>query len=435
MKWNPAHWQRRVPELQAFLEPLVADIGRSERREGAAFYVQGLLMPGQRKFIEPMAERLRVDSQKLQQFISDSPWSDRVVWQAIRREVIPVVEPLQAWVLDETGWLKQGRDSVGVSPQYCGAVGQQAQCQVAVELVVSDGEIAAPVGGRLYLPEVWVKDLPRREKAGVPRSVSFQTKPQLAGDLIAEALADGLTAAPILGDSVYGNAPELRRQIRALKLEYFLNAEEPGLAWGQRPKLTQGRKLWRLARTAPAGRQLRQWAESFKPGEWHAAAWDAAGGERRTTRLAWKRIYLHSDLDEPTGHWPACWLVVDWPEGQADPYHFYVAWLKQPPSKGRTLRLSRGRWPIEQYFQRGKDDLGLDHYAGRSWRGFHHHLVLSAVAYLFVVVDDLRAPKNFCPHVGAGVARDAAVDRAFTRLLSLLSDGIGGAFACYYLTE
>jgi SRSO17 transposase len=424
MKWNPAHWRQKISELQAFIEPLVADIGRSERRQGAAFYVQGLLMPGQRKSIEPMAERLRVDSQKLQQFISDSPWPDQVVWQAIRREVIPVVEPLQAWVLDETGWLKQGNDSVGVSHQYCGAVGKQAQCQVAVELVVSDGEIAAPVGGQLYLPEVWIKDQQRREKAGVPNSVIFQTKPEIAGDLIAEALADGLTVAPILGDSVYGNAPELRRQIRELKLEYFLNAEEPWLAWVQRPKLTQGRRLWSVAESAPPARKLRQLAESFRPSEWHAAAWDAASGERRTTRLAWRQVHLNSDLNEQTGSWPACWLVVDWPEGQPDPYHLYVAWLKQPPTKGRSLRLSRGRWPIEQYFQRGKDDLGLDHYEGRSWRGFHHHLVMSAVAYLFVVVDYLRAKKNFRPHVGTGVAHDAAIDRAFTRLLSLLPDGI-----------
>ena len=424
MKWNSAHWRRKVVELQEFIEPLVTGIGRSERREGAACYVQGLLMPGQRKSIEPMAERLRVDSQKLQQFISDSPWPDRAVWQAIRREVIPVIEPLQAWVVDETGWLKQGSGSVGVSHQYCGAVGKQAQCQVAVELVVSDGEIAAPVGGRLYLPESWTKDQPRREKAGVPHSVGFQTKPQIAGDLIAEALADGLTVAPILGDSVYGNAPELRSQIRHLKLEYFLNAEEPWLAWGPRPKLTQGPKRWRVARQAPPARNLRQWAASFKPGDWHAAAWNAAGGERRATRLAWRQIHLHSDLDEQTGAWPACWLVVDWPAGQADPYHLYVAWLQQPPTKGRSLRLSRGRWPIEQYFQRGKDDLGLDHYEGRSWRGCHHHLVMSAVAYLFVVVDYLRAKKNFCPHVGTGVASDAAVARAFTRLLSLLPDGV-----------
>ena len=145
---------------------------------------------------------LRVDGQKLQQFISDSPWLERRVWQAIRREVIPVMEPLQAWVVDETGWLKQGQDSVGVSQQYCGAVGKQAQCQVAVELTVTDGEVAAPVGGRLYLPEAWTKDRSRREKAGVPTALPFQTKPEMAGDLITEALADGLTAAPILGDSV-----------------------------------------------------------------------------------------------------------------------------------------------------------------------------------------------------------------------------------------
>ena len=155
MKWNSAHWRRKISELQRFIEPLVAELGRSERRESAALYVQGLLMPGQRKSIEPMAERLRVDSQKLQQFISGSPWLDRQVWQSIRREVIPVVEPLQAWVVDETGWLKQGKDSVGVSHQYCGAVGKQAQCQIAVELVVTDGEVAAPVGGQLYLPQTW----------------------------------------------------------------------------------------------------------------------------------------------------------------------------------------------------------------------------------------------------------------------------------------
>jgi SRSO17 transposase len=424
MKWNSAHWRGKISELQKFIEPLVAEMGRSERRESAALYVQGLLMPGQRKSIEPMAERLRIDSQKLQQFISDSPWPDRPVWQAIRREVIPAVEPLQAWVLDETGWVKQGRDSVGVSHQYCGAVGKQAQSQVAVELVVSDGEVAAPVGGRLYLPEAWAGDPKRREKVGVPTTVRFQTKPEIAGDLIEEALADGLTVAPILGDAAYGNASSLRGRIRALGLEYFFHGEEHWLAWTQRPKLTRGSKLWSVAQTAPKPRKLRGWAESFRSAEWHAAAWQAADGEKRATRLAWKQVYLNSDLDEKSGEWPPCWLVADWPEGQIDPYHVYVAWLKQPPNKGRSLRLSRGRWPIEQYFQRGKDDLGLDHYEGRSWRGFHHHLVMSAVAYLFVVLDYLRAKKNFWPHVGTGVASDATIDRAFTRLLSLLPDGI-----------
>ena len=140
-------------------------------------------MPGQRKSIEPMAERLRVDSQKLQQFISDSPWPDRQVWQAIRREVIPVVEPLQAWVVDETGWLKQGKDSVGVSHQYCGAVGKQAQCQIAVELVVSDGEVAAPVGGNFICRKPGPRICRAGRRRAFPQAVTFQTKPQIAGDL------------------------------------------------------------------------------------------------------------------------------------------------------------------------------------------------------------------------------------------------------------
>jgi hypothetical protein len=209
-----------------------------------------------------------------------------------------------------------------------------------------------------------------------------------------------------------------------LGLEYFFNAEEHWQGWTHRPKLSRGSKYWSVAMTAPAGQKLRELAESFNAKEWQAAAWQAADGEKRATRLAWKEIYLHSDLEEKSGEWPPCWLVADWPEGQKDPYHVYVAWLKQPPAKGRTLRLSRGPWPIEQYFQRGKDDLGLDHYEGRSWRGFHHHLTMSAIAYLFVVVDYLRAKKNFRPDVGTGVASDAAIARAFTWLLSLLSDGI-----------
>jgi len=422
MKWNSAHWRRKVAEFEKFIEPLVADIGRSERRESAALYVLGLLMPGQRKSIEPIAQRLGVDSQKLQQFLSASPWQEQRVWQAVRREVIPALEPLQAWVVDETGWLKQGTHSVGVSHQYCGAVGKKAQCQVAVELVVSNGAMAVPVGGRLYLPEVWASDRRRRHQAGVPDTVTFQTKPELAADLIAEALADGITAAPILGDSVYGNAPDLRRRLRALEMEYFLQAEEHWLAWGQRPQLVRGYKLWKIAPAAPKGQKLRHLAESFKPLQWQSASWDAADGEKRVTRLAWKEIYLHTDFEEGTGQWPSCWLVVDWPEGQPDPYHIYIARLKQPPTKGRSLRLSRARWHIEQYFQRGKDDLGLDHYEGRSWLGFHHHLVMAAVAYLFVAWDYLRAKKNFWPHVGAGTASDPAIDRALARFLSVLPD-------------
>ena len=247
MNWNQKLWQRSLEQFPEFLEPLVAELGRRERREGAALYVQGLLTPGERKSVEPMAARLGVDMQKLQQLVADSPWDEQEVWQAIRQEVVPVLEPLASWIVDETGWLKQGDKSVGVAHQYCGAVGKAANCQVSVEVVVSDGEIAAPVAGRLYLPERWAADADRRAAAGVPPAVTFQTKPTMALELIREVLAAGVSRAPVLGDEVYGAASELRRGLRELDLEYFLNAGGDLPAWSRPVKTRRARKYWDVA--------------------------------------------------------------------------------------------------------------------------------------------------------------------------------------------
>ncbi|MEK7816908.1 MAG: IS701 family transposase [Actinomycetota bacterium] len=420
MQWNQKLWQRSIGEFAEFVEPLVAELGRSERREGAALYVQGLLMPGERKSIEPMAERLGTDSQKLQQFMADSPWDEQGVWQAIRREVVPVMEPLAAWIVDETGWLKQGTKSVGVAHQYCGAVGKQANCQISVEVVVSDGEIAAPVAGRLYLPESWAGDEARRQETGVPSEVGFQTKPAIALDLIKQVLADAVSPAPVLGDEVYGAASELRWGLRQLGLEYFLNAGGDLLAWTKPVKTRLAKKYWGVAGDQPEPTSLSALGKAIPKAQWHQTAWRAADGTKRRTRIAWVPVYVLSDLDRDTGEWPQTWLVVDWPDGDTDPYHLYLAWFKVKPTPQRCLRLSRGRFPIEQFFQRDKTDLGLDHYEGRSWQGFHHHLVLAAAAYLFVTVIYLRSKKNFWCYVGTGVARDTAVVGAVDRLLSLL---------------
>jgi SRSO17 transposase len=177
IRWNAKLWRESVKQFHEFLEPLVAGLGRSERRVAAARYIEGLLMPGHRKAIGPMAERLGVGSQSLQQFVTDSPWSEEAFWQAIRQEVVPSLEPLEAWIVDETGWIKQGSHSVGVSHQYCGAVGKQANCQVSVEVVVSDGWIAAPVGARLYLPESWTRDREHCAAVGVPKEVDSPPSP------------------------------------------------------------------------------------------------------------------------------------------------------------------------------------------------------------------------------------------------------------------
>jgi SRSO17 transposase len=424
MNWNQKLWERSAAELAGFLEPLVAGLGRSERRAGAALYVQGLLIPGERKSIEPMAARLRVDSQKLQQFVADSPWDEQEVWRAIRREAIPAMEPLVAWIVDETGWLKQGKKSVGVSHQYCGAVGKQANCQVCVEVVVSDGEIAAPVAGRLYLPEAWAGDAARREAAGVPPQVRFQAKPAIAVDLIKQVLADGVAPAPVLGDEVYGVASELRWELRQMDLEYFLNAGAELLAWTKPVKTRLATKYWGVVEGQEPARSLAALSKTITKTQWHHPTWRSADGTERQTRIGWLPVYVQSDLDRETGQWPRTWLVVDWPEGDEEPYHLYLASLKAAPSAARCLRLSRNRFAIEQFFQRDKTDLGLDHYEGRSWQGFHHHLVLAAVAYLFVTAIYLRSKKNFWCYVGTGAARDPAVVDTIDRVLSLLRNGI-----------
>ncbi len=424
MEWNQKMWRRSVGQLAAFLEPLAVDLRRCEQREGLAYYVQGLLIPGERKSIEPMAQRLSVDKQKLQQLIADSPWNTEEVWRAIRQEVVPTLEPLAAWIVDETGWVKQGEKSVGVARQYCGAVGKRANCQVSVEIVVSDGQIAAPVAGRLYLTEDWVADGARCQAAGVPPEVQFQTKPEIALDLIRQVSADGVAPAPVLGDEVYGRASELRRGLRQLNLEYCLNAPAALLAWTEPMATRRSQQSWDIAPGQPKAQSLGALSRNIPPDQWQDVAWHSAEGTRRQTRIAWRAVYVRTDLDRATGEWPQTWLVVDWPEGEAEPYHLYLARLKRQPSAKYLLRLTRGRFTVEQFFQRAKTDLGLDQYEGRSWRGFHHHLVLAAVAYLFVLVIYLRSKKNFWCYVGTGAARDSAVAGAIDRTLSLLRDSI-----------
>ncbi len=421
MEWNLRLWKKHVLQFKEFITPLTATVGRSERRVAATRYVEGLLMPGQRKSIGPMAERLGVEAQTLQQFVSDSPWSEEALWRAMRREVVPHMEPLEAWVADETGWVKQGRHSVGVARQYCGALGRRGNCQVSVEVVVSDGWVAAPVGGRLYLPEEWTKDRERCRRAGVPPEVTFRTKPQLALELIQQALADGVQAAPLLGDAVYGDNAGFRSGLRSRGLEFFLQVD-PNKHWGWDHEVpTQLKRSRRhVLPGTPAAQTLTQLTAALPPEAWKSCRWVAAEGHPRTTRLAWSEVFLREDLRRPQGKLEKLWLVVDWPAGETQPYHYYVAHFHRPPTKARCLKLSRSRWHIEQYFQRSKDDLGLDHFEGRSWRGFHHHLVLSALAYLFILTTYLRTKKNFWCDVGTDSPDDPALAVEIDRLLPLL---------------
>lgn len=424
MKWNARLWKNSVAQFSKFMTPLIATLGRSERRQAATYYVEGLLMPGQRKSIEPMAARLGVDSQRLQQLVTSSPWSDDGLWSAIRQEVIPHLEPLEAWIVDETGWLKQGQHSVGVSHQYCGAVGKQANCQVSVELAVSDGWVAAPIGGRLYLPQSWTEDRERCAQARVPEEIGFRSKPELGLELIRQACEDGVPHAPVLGDCIYGDSPEFREGVRQLGLEFFLQVSGRHKAWTH-PVRTEEKRVRRyVASGVPPAQTLAEIAASFLAEQWKGSSWRAADGQTRRTRLAWCEVYLQHKLREGDADLERVWLVVDWPAGETEPYHYALAHFHQPPRRARCLRLSRSRWHIEQYFQRSKDDLGLDHFEGRTWRGFHHHLVLSALAYLFILTRYVRAKKNFWCDVGVDSASDPALAGEAERLLHLLRNQV-----------
>ena len=348
MEWSGPLFQRSVSQLLGFMTPVVAALGRTERRVAATRYVQGLLLPGQRKSIEPMAQRLGVEPQGLQQFVSASPWSDQAVWTVVRQQIIPHLEPMAAWVVDETGWLKQGQHSVGVWHQYCGSVGKQANCQVSVELVVSDGRIAAPIGGRLYLPESWTKDPTRCARAGVPETITFATKPMLALQLIREALADGVAPAPVLGDAAYGDNAEFRAGLRELGLEFFLQVDatkHKGWDFAVPTELKWVRR--HPPADAPPSQTLAQIAASIPPAQWQSARWKTARGERGTTRLAWCEVWLQHALRKAGGELERLWLVVDWPQDSAAPYHYYLANLHRPPAKAhnRTQRnIPRKHW-------------------------------------------------------------------------------------------
>lgn len=411
MVWNNAQWRNSARELEGYLQPLAAELGRSERRVAFSRYVSGLLIPGQRKSITPMAERLGTESQGLQQFLTDSPWDEQALWRALRQEVVGCLGGLEHWMIDETGWVKQGRESVGVQHQYCGSVGKEANCQISVELMLSDGWMCVPVAGRLYLPQSWCQEPMRRNRAKVPAQIGFATKPAIALGLIEQAVGEGVPKAPVLADAVYGHNQEFRAGLRRLQLEYALHANGgQATGWAQPP----GAK-------APPASAL---ASLYQQWPLRECRWRSAAGQLRRTRLGWNKIWLSSERPPSGQAWPWHWLVVDWPQGEPEPHQVCLVHLQRPLTKNLALRLCRSRWQVEQSFGRAKTDLGLDHLEARSWRAFHHHLALCAVAYFFVAWMTSRSKKNFQCDLGTGSAPDPALAAEISRLLSVLSDQI-----------
>lgn len=394
----------------AYLEALSGALGHADRIAPLKAYCTGLLLPGARKSIEPMAARIapaRVQAthQALHHFVAKGEWSDSALLARVRSELLPVIEsqgPIQAWIVDDTGFPKKGRHSVGVGRQYCGQIGKQDNCQVAVTLSVANAQASLPVAYRLYLPEAWAQDAERRSKAGVPEEICFQTKPEIALDQIRAALADQVPPGMVLADAGYGIDTAFRTALTALGLRYSLGVQSSTSLWPPgtsplppKPWSGRGRPPTRMRRS-PEQKPLsaEKLARSLPPPVWQRVTWRAGTNGLLTSRFAAVRVRpAHRDEQrhEPR---PEEWFLVEWPEGEDAPTKYWLSTLPLETPLAELVSQTKLRWRIERDYQELKQEIGLGHYEGRSWRGFHHHASLCIAAYGFLVSERGRFPPS-----------------------------------------
>jgi SRSO17 transposase len=413
---KPREIERFRLKLEAFLADLVLSMGREERREHAEEYIRGLLMDGERKSIEPMASRLPDgDVQALQQFVNQSPWPFKGVRASLARKVEREFVPEAYWLIDEVSFPKQGKHSVGVAHQYCGALGKTANCQVAVTLDLGTEESSTPLDWALYLPKPWITDPARRKKAGIPEDIVFRTKTELALDLVVEVLGWGLEGRLVLADSAYGDVYEFRQGLRGRHLNYVVQVSGNLMAWTEdphpsRPPMKQGGKIPRkrfYAEELPPSQSLCQIAKDLPSQSWKTITWREGTKGPLTSRFARVIVWLANGLVQgKTMEVPAEELLIEWPEGDKEPWKYWLSSLPPQRTSFRALvRKAKGRFRVEQDYEELKGEVGLDHFEGRSWQGWHHHVTLVTMAYAFLMLERIGNKKNFwidpasCPPV------------------------------------
>jgi SRSO17 transposase len=385
--------------LQQFLADLLEPQGRRERRHWSSVYVRGLLLDGERKSIEPMAARLPEGNvQAMQQLIGQSPWPWQPIWERLARRMTAELAPDPVWVIDDTGFPKQGHHSVGVERQYSGTLGKTANCQVAVSLHQAGPEESTILGWRLYLPESWTQDPQRRAEAGIPEAVKFRTKWQLALELIDQARAWDLRVGVVLADAGYGEVTEFRDGLEARQLPYAVGIPSTLGVWTQPPKR---HKLKAQGRGRPPtgyhyGEQrpvaVREVAE--KAHGWKHVRWREGTKGWLESRFYACRVQPSHGFHEGQPPHQEVWLLVEWPPGEKEPTKYFLCDLPARYTLRRLVRIVKGRWKIEQDYQQLKEELGLDHYEGRNWTGWHHHVTLVMWAHAFLTLEKLRNKKT-----------------------------------------
>jgi SRSO17 transposase len=392
-------------KLEAFLADVIVPMGRKERGQHAGEYVRGLLMDGERKSIEPMAKRLPGgDVQALQQFVNQSPWPSGEVRASLARKMEREFVPEAYWLIDEVSFPKQGKHSVGVERQYCGSLGKTANCQVAVSLDLGTEESSTPLNCALYLPKQWTDDPTRRRRAGIPEEITFKTKIVLALDLIDEAKEWGLQGRLVLADSAYGDAYDFRQGLRSRELDYVVQVSGELTGWTQDPHppelpVKRGglRRKRFYAKELPPTRSLCQIAKDLPSQSWKQITWREGTKGPLSSRFARVVVWTANGLVQgKTTQVPREELLIEWPDGDKGPWKYWLSSLPPHRTSFRALvRKAKGRFRIEQDYEEMKGEVGLDHFEGRSWRGWHHHVTLVTLAYAFLVLERTGTKKNF----------------------------------------
>ena len=387
----------------AYVEGLAGVIGHADRIVPLRDYCTGLMLPGERKSVEPMAAktapaRTAAQHQSLLHFTNIASWSDEKVLAKVREMVLPAIEqqgPIEAWIIDDTSFPKQGTHSVGVHHQYCGQLGKQANCQVAVSLSIANHCASLPIAYRLYLPTVWAQDMARRDKASVPADIGFKTKPEIALEQLRWACEAGVPGGVVLMDTAYGNDSRLRTGIVTLGLSYVAGIQPNTLMWpsGTGPR-RRGKPLNNTGRRdEPDLISAKELALALPKRAWRTIRWREGSADWLSSRLARVRVGVGHNQLIPESLLQE-WLLIEWPEGDAEPTKYWLSTLPQTIGFRRLVELAKLRWRIERDYQELKQEVGLGHYEGRGWRGFHHHATLCIAAYGFLVAERAMIPPS-----------------------------------------
>ena len=393
--------------LEAFAgEVLAAAMNRPVQLVNGGLYLRGLLEEGARKSLEPIVERLGGDAkyQSMQQFLADSPWDPALVVKAVAERVAPEID-VEAWVLDDTGFPKDGKDSPGVKRQYSGTLGKTGNCQIGVSVHAVGGRGTVPLGWALYLPEDWCADERRRRKTKIPEEVAFKTKPELGVELVERAAGWDVPKAPVLGDHAYGENTWLRDRLDQAGCEYVLSVGPTTRVF------VQGTVFAVPAKKKQAHRphtQLHPNGEAEPIGELigrlridgvqTVSFRDGPDGEAVTSQFIFARVHAAHGWRQDQRKWREGaqvppreeWLIAEWPNGKDEPTDYWISNLPADTEPERLARLARMRWKMELDYKQLKGELGLDHYEGRSWLGWYHHTALVSAAHGFLTLERLN---------------------------------------------